>query len=240
MRIQKFLLLNFVIGVLVLCTGCHPNNAAEAHYQDCHYIPAEHQSLIEDFLRAEEVAYDGILRIYSNSYYSVALGDTIEENLGITNSRGMYMAYCMLDGQYEVAIFVRVRDGEAHANGDWLNFVYNSWNDLLPCALEPEQIFGEEVKVKAVYWLQSDYNYEGATLCFITDQGDFFLHQNKNVHEGTYLVPYDVVKQRVEEDQAELAAMGGGLAGSLDIISGEPDMEQYIIDLENPPEFPLP
>ena len=53
-------------------------------------------------------------------------------------------------------------------------------------------------------------------------------------------MPYDVVKQRVEEDQAELAAMGGGLAGSLDIISGEPDMEQYIIDLENPPEFPLP
>ena len=70
MRFLRRIVLAAMLVTVMLCTGCHPNNAAEAHYQDCHYIPAEHQSLIEEFLRAEEVAYDGILRIYSNSYYS--------------------------------------------------------------------------------------------------------------------------------------------------------------------------
>ena len=32
--------------------------------------------------------------------------------------------------------------------------------------------------------------------------------------------------------------MGGAQVGNGDVISGESDMEKYLIDLENPPEFP--
>lgn len=235
MVVKKIILLVIVSVSLFVITACQKENSSLMEetmtYKDSRYISPEHLAMIESYLQENNMECDGLIRFYFNSdYVLLVFHDSIDTALPDNNQKAQYFIYFqeVINGPGSM---IWIEDEQADS---WPLTYPNSWNLFYKYAVDPSLLFGEHVKIEAVYCLESGNGGSGSTIYYATDRGDFCLIQYYGCSD-IYLIPVEILQEKVIQIYENITPGGSGNAY---LLTGESDMEQYIIDLDNPPEFP--
>lgn len=237
MRSNKYILLIILCAMLIICCGCDacktPNAEVAVPDTDARYIPPD----MKEKLQTEFEAYEGshyFLRVYDSVLlYSMCDYDSISAWLADHEHKVAYMAVTGDENDYECGCLITEKGGTLEQSRI-STYYYHSWNILLPYVINPELIFGAEAEIYAVYCITGGSVFDGDTILYMTDQGNYVLHKYLPYLEEVYLVPVDVLRNMYT--QLKKPSEGAGVWYAMDALPG---IQEYIIDLENPPEFPL-
>ena len=186
---------------------------------DSREITEEYYSIIEQYNLWSQ--YEYTLKIYEHVPLACLATQTIDELL--KTGEQWIRAFSEDDIDY-----LRLNE-EGKIEATFMPF-YHSWNKFDQYARNPKLLFGETVSVDAVYCLDNGDDHGGSSIYYVTDHGDYILHQEQKKSEAIYLFPL--------EDLLALFADNNVENGNYGYVSDLTNVEQYIIDLDNPPEFP--
>ena len=229
--------------MIILCCGCDARNSQNYEVTpldtDARLIPTDVRELIADYYEenySEPPDFENEiwLRVYNSALFTMRHYDTPQEWLR--------------DNSHRIAYISIIGDENDHMDGRcwWIEnetlesgqiaypYNYHSWNIFYQYVMKPELLFGTEVQVYAVYCIVGGSVHDGDSVYYVTDRGDYVLHKLLPYFEEVYLVPVDILRDMYVQlgDQPE------GVGGLWFAMDGLPGIEEYIIDLDNPPEFP--
>lgn len=242
MKICKSVFLIALCIFTVILGACSLNNTDESPTTtinaDARVILPEDEAAITEYMSEIESEYPmRVLRAYSGLCSIHILScSTKEEWLEKYQSRLQYILLFEQPDLCESGTLISVEDGTVVS--DELISVIHYWHSLgifYPYITNPERLFGASVEVYEVYCVIGGGAHDGDTVYYVTDHGDYILHKLTPKEDEVYLAPVEILREMYEKEESERDL---DAAGAWYSISGYPGIEAYIIDLDNPPEFP--
>ena len=244
MRIMKFTTLIILCTTIIFCCGCDARNSQNYEVTpldtDARLIPTDVRELIadcyeENYCEPPDFENEIWLRVY-NSVLLFRMCDYDSTQVWLR------------DNSHRIAYISITGDENDHKDGRcwWIEnetlesgqiaypYNYHSWNIFYQYVMKPELLFGTEVQVYAVYCIVGGSVHDGDSVYYVTDRGDYVLHKLLPYFEEVYLVPVETLREMYNQLERPVP----GQMGTWYAFTALPGIEQYIIDLDNPPEFP--
>ena len=239
-----------VIVLSIILGGCqngrYDGEKTKGNIGDAGYINPEHQEILNAMYEEMGITYTHLIRLHTAESYSWFGEGTLVEHLNQEKKYISYLPVSNENGAYRTHNARTLENGRQYGIQPYVP--YHSWDTLIPYVLDPSLIFGDNIQVYAVYCLQDKApGSVGSTIYYVTDQGDYCLNMNGDnypIEEAgpVYLVPYETLQEMIKEEKEKnrpASGQGGASVGASYAMADLDGSEQYIIDLENPPEFPL-